>query len=114
MEPEIIHYTDWQTGEKQEYSLGNHGWSVENISKRKCPFDYTPLIFAYDDRSERLFCPNCGEDYSKNSTQKEIDEQARNHLLDHKKDLEELEETRADLEARIKHAEEVGLLPKDS
>ncbi len=109
MESKIIKYKYWKTGEEMEHLLRD-SYPHETITNLICPFDQTPLISAYNDYAQWKFCPNCGEIYSRNVSQEKINEQAKEHLLRDKKDLQELEQTRADLEARIKHAEEVGLI----
>lgn len=112
MESKIIRYKDWKTGEEMEHSLRDSYPTQERIINLICPFDQTPIISAYNDYEHWRFCPNCGELYSRNASQEEIKEQAKEHISRDKKDLQELEQTKADLEARIKHAEEVGLIPK--
>ena len=113
MESKIIQYKDWKTGEEMEHLLRD-SYPNETITNLICPFDQTPIISAYNDYEQWRFCPNCGELYSRKISQEKINEQAKEHLLRDKKDLQELEQTKADLEARIKHAEEIGLiLPKE-
>jgi uncharacterized Zn finger protein (UPF0148 family) len=105
----IVHFKHWQTGEECEY---NPSYSMDHIRKTNliCPFDSTPIFRRdYYHNEHDIFCPNCHEYYSRN-TQEEINKQAKDDVLRNKKTLKELEERKADLEARIKHAEEVGLI----
>jgi hypothetical protein len=108
MEEEFLKYKSWKTGEEYEYKL-NLSWAHERVTQLVCPFDKTPLLFCYDDMDKWTECVNCGEHYLLGS-QQEIDEQARNNALERKRELDKLEKRKADLEARIKHAEEGGLL----
>lgn len=107
---ETIKFKDWQTGEEKEY---NPAHSTDHINQTKliCPFDNTPLFRRdYYHNEHDIFCPNCNEFYIQNS-QEEINKQAKDIALNNKEKLEKLESTKANLEARIKHAKEVGLLP---
>jgi DNA-directed RNA polymerase subunit M/transcription elongation factor TFIIS len=111
MDKEKIDYNDWKTGEKRQYILNDYTSDIEHKTKLFCPFDNTPLIFAYDERDKTLSCPNCGEQYHPHSrSQEEINNQSKAYALRKKNYLKEIEEKRADLEARVKHAEEVGLI----
>jgi uncharacterized Zn finger protein (UPF0148 family) len=106
----IIKYKKWDTGEEKEY---NPSCSLDTLNQTNliCPFDNTPLFDrSYYHNEHDLFCPNCGGVYPPKSNQKEIKNQSREDALRNKKQLQELEEKKADLEARIKHAEEVGLI----
>ncbi|VVB82888.1 Uncharacterised protein [uncultured archaeon] len=105
----IIKYLHWKTKEEQEYILGNHGWDNEKITNRMCPFDNTSLIFGSDKFNHSLFCPNCRAEYTRDSTQGEINEQAKKHAQKNKNELIKIEEKRNTLKAIIQHSEEVGL-----
>jgi len=61
MNEEKIDYRDWKTGEACQYVLNCYSHDIEHKTKLFCPFDNTPLIFAYDDYDKSLFCPNCRE-----------------------------------------------------
>jgi hypothetical protein len=107
---EIIKYKHWKTGEEEQCDL-SHYIDVAYKTNLICPFDNTPIIErSYYHNEHDTFCPNCGNSYPRTINQKEINQQAKDSILRNKKDLNELEEKKADLESRIKHAEEVGLI----
>jgi uncharacterized Zn finger protein (UPF0148 family) len=106
----IIKYKHWKTGEEEQWDLSHYA-GVAHKTNLICPFDDTPILDREHYHNEHdVFCPNCGNSYSRNSTQEEINEQAKENVLRNKKTLKELEERKADLESKIKHAEEVGLI----
>ena len=111
MEDEILKYVDWKTGGEREYVLI---FGKGELSHLVCPFDKTPLIHTYDDWSNDVICVNCGEEFHANGglTQEKLNETYKHRLEKFKEIISELERKRADLEARIKHGQEVGLLPK--
>jgi hypothetical protein len=110
---EIIKYKDWKTGEEKEYELNQFSSEIEAKTNLLCPFDNTPLLDrSYYHNEYDLFCPNCKNPYPRTRSQEEVNESAKKYVLRNKRDLKELEEKKADLEARIKHAEEVGLFRK--
>ena len=114
MEEEIIKYKDWKTGEEREYNPRHSSCIISKINLI-CPFDNTPILErSYYHNEHDVFCPNCGNSYPRTRDQEEINQQAKDSILRNRKDLKELEETKADLEARIKHAEEVGLIPSNN
>jgi hypothetical protein len=106
---EIIDYRDWRTGEKKKYKIDRITIIKTNLI---CPFDNTPLMeieensLSYD----YISCPNCKEDYSITKNQEEINKQARENILRQVRRLPQLTRERKDLEARIKHAKNVGIL----
>ena len=104
-----IKHKDWKTGEEREY----HSSDPINETGLICPFDNVQILDrSYYHNEHDVFCPGCGANYLRNSTQEEINEQAKESILKRKKDLIRLEKTKEDLEARIKHAEEMGLISK--
>ncbi len=109
MEDEILKYKDWETGEEKEYTIK---FGKGSLSHLICPFDKTPLIHTYDDWSNDVRCINCGEEFHVNGglTQENLNEKYKWKMEKHQETLRELEEKKADLEARLKHAREVGLL----
>jgi hypothetical protein len=112
---EIIKYKDWKTGEEKEYKLNQHSSEIETKTNLICPFDNTPILErSYYHNEYDAFCLNCRNPYSRTRSQEEINEQAKNYFLRNKKNLKELEVVKADLEARIKHAEEVGLISSNN
>lgn len=109
MKEEIITYHDWRTGEKKSYR-------IDRVTKFKtsliCPFDNTPIIKIEENSSlyDSILCPNCREDYTLTEKQEEINQQARENLLRHVRRLSQLTKERKDLEARVNHAKNIGLI----
>lgn len=101
MEPEILKYRDWKTGEEVESILRDHH-PYERINPQNliCPFDKTPLIHSYDDFNNDIICVNCGEYYSGRS-QIEINKEANEILQQRKQELIKLENQKSQLEKRV-------------
>lgn len=112
---EIIKYKDWKTGEEKGMDISKYAGDGIDKTDLICPFDDTPILErSYYHNEHDLFCPNCRAYYPRTRDQKEINESAKDDALRNKKELIELKKKTTDLEARIKHAEEVGLISKDN
>lgn len=110
MAQEGIHYIDWKTGEEEIY----HPPFSILIHKTNliCPFDNTPILDGNSYHNEHdFFCPNCWAHYP-TINQEGINDHARKKLRKCEDELNELKDRESDLEARIKHAKDVGLIPK--
>lgn len=117
-----IDYIHWKTGKKKKYLLNNCTYNIEEKTNFICPFDKTPLVVARGHENDKtIFCPNCHEEYDcynyLNRTQEVTNKEAVGNVQQYKKDLIrnekqqiKLKKKKEDLEARIKHAKEIGLL----
>lgn len=111
---EIIHYQDWKTGEEREFNP-NQGLDFIRKTNLVCPFDNTPIFYrSYYHNEHEFFCPNCGGYYPEPKNQEEINRHAIEDALKCKDQLVKLKETKADLEARIKQAEKMGLISREN
>jgi hypothetical protein len=117
MEQEKIKYKDWRTGEEKVHITSDITYRTGLI----CPFDNIEILdrnFYHNEHD--TYCPGCRMSYSsKYISQEKVNLEAiqnaqryKKEILTTEKNLKELEEKKADLEARIKHAEEVGLIRK--
>jgi hypothetical protein len=103
-----IKYKDWKTGEEKEYRSSD---SI-TLAGLICPFDGNEIIDRnYYHNEHDTFCPSCRMDYSRHSSQAEIDQEAKENLIRLVKEKEKLIEREKALEERINHARSVGLLP---
>jgi hypothetical protein len=104
MEKESIEYIDWQTGEKRKYELSS-AYPSENKTNLICPFDYTSIIFWYDESDKGYRCPNCDLDYSaiEEETQKAVDKEFSAHLVYMQAEIYRFDKKKKDLQAKIDH-----------
>jgi hypothetical protein len=112
MKDSTISYKHWKTGEIVNKELSD-SWPHQKAMDLICPFDDTNLIFAYDDFSKGVYCPNCGIQYPPSQiNQDEINKECKNYLENLKGRVNELDETKKDLVSRLEHACNKGLINK--
>ncbi len=113
MKKETIKYKHWKTGEKIEKEL-SFSHPSENKTDLFCPFDNTPIIRYHDGHGGKGYeCPNCGIEYGiLSGTQENVDNFAKQYFEQIKNDLENLEKEKKNLETKLNHARNKGIINK--